>query len=142
MTDDAVDPQAESVRKLARAMLRTALLPGLLTVAIAATIAAVAIGSSGLTGALVGGAVAFASSLLTIVLMRLSAGMPPMVVMAVAMGGYLLKLVALLVVLVLLRDVESVHTMSLGLTMLATIFVWAGAEVVAFKRTQIPTLIV
>lgn len=142
MTDDAVDPQAESVRKLARAMLRTALLPGLLAVAVAAAIATVAVGSAGLSGALIGGVVAFASSLLTIVLMRWSAGLPAQVVMAVAMGGYLLKLLALLVVLVMLRDIESVHTMSLGLTMLATIFVWAGAEVVAFKRTPIPTLIV
>ncbi len=136
------NPHAESVRKLAGAMLRTAISPGLITVVAAAVIATVFAGTAGLLGALVGGAVAFASSLLTIVMMRESADLPVMMVMAIALGGYVFKILALLIVMILLRGVEGLHTMSLALTVLVTVMVWAGAELVAFKKTKIPTIVV
>lgn len=137
----AANPHAVSVRRLANAMLRTALVPGLVTVAAGAVIAGLMAGSAGVYGALVGGGIGFASSLLTIVLMRWSADLPVMIVMAVALGGYVLKLMVLLAVMILLGGVAWLHVMSLALTFLATILVWAGAEVAAFKRTKIPTLI-
>lgn len=135
------NPHAASVRRLAGAMARTALFPALATVAAGALIAGLLAGSAGVSGALVGGAVAFASSLLTLFLMRWSAPLPVMLVMAVALGGYLLKVVGLLVVMVLLGGVGALDVMSLALTFLATVLVWAGAEAVAFRRTRIPTLV-
>ncbi|GAB3276919.1 hypothetical protein [Parasphingorhabdus pacifica] len=135
------NPHAASVRALANAMLRTALVPGAVTVLLGVVIAAVMVGTPGAVGALVGGSVAFASSLVTIGLMRWTGGMNPMFVMAAALGGYVLKMVVLLVVMTLLRGIEGVHTEALAFTMLATIMVWAGAEVFAFKKTKIPTIV-
>ncbi len=140
--DKTENPHAESVRKLANAMLRTAIWPGLITVALAAAVATAVAGTAGLFGALVGGAVAFGSSLLTIVMMRQSADLPVMMVMSVALGGYVFKILALLIVMILLRGVDGLHVMSLALTVLAPVLVWAGAELVAFKKTKIPTIIV
>lgn len=131
----------DSVRLLATAMLRYGLPIGLAVIVVAAVIAVSVVGMPGLWGALVGGAIGLFLSLLTILLMRQSADFPPMVVMAVAMGGFVVKLVVLLLMVVALRDVTALHTYSLGLTLLASIIAWAAAEVVAFRRTQIPTLI-
>ncbi|PKW19785.1 hypothetical protein [Saccharopolyspora spinosa] len=135
------NPHAEIVRKLASAMLRTAVWPGVATVAVGAIVATVLVGVSGLIGALVGGVVAFASSLLTIWLMRFTGGMNPHFVMVAALGGYIGKMIVLLVVMTLLGGVDVIHRESLAFTMLATVMVWAGAEVVAFKRTKIPTIV-
>jgi hypothetical protein len=141
-TSSPANPHGESVRTLAAAMLRTAVIPGLVTVAVATGVAAVAAGSAGVAGALVGGGVAVASSLTTIALMRWSAHLPVMVVMTVALGGFVFKMLLLLVVMQVLRDVAALHGRSLALTFLATVLVWAAAEAVAFKRARIPTLIV
>ncbi|TWE30030.1 hypothetical protein [Prauserella muralis] len=135
------NPHAEQVLKLARAMWRTALVPSLAVVVIGAVAGALWVGSAGLFGALVGGAVAFASSLATLFMMRWSAGMHPMAVMAVALGGYVFKMLVIFGVMTLLRGVDALHTYALALTMMGVILVWAGAEMVAFKRTKIPTII-
>ncbi|MER5390869.1 hypothetical protein [Saccharopolyspora sp. NPDC002686] len=141
-TDEpTVNPHAETVRRLASAMLRTAVWPGVATVAVAAVVATALVGTPGLLGALVGGVVAFGSSLLTIWLMRFTGGMNPHFVMVAALGGYVGKMLVLLVVMTLLGGVEALHRESLAFTMLATVMVWAGAEVVAFKRTKIPTIV-
>ncbi|MDI2028709.1 hypothetical protein QFW96_08810 [Saccharopolyspora sp. TS4A08] len=138
---EPVNPHAEVVRRLASAMLRTAVWPGAATVVVGAIVATVLVGVPGLVGALIGGVVAFGSSLLTIWLMRFSGGMNPQFVMVVALGGYVGKMLVLLVVMTLLGGVDAIHRESLAFTMLATVMVWAGAEVVAFKRTRIPTII-
>lgn len=135
------NPHAETVRRLANAMLRTALVPGAVTVVLGAVVATALVGVTGLVGALIGGVVAFASSLLTIWLMRTTGGMNPMFVMVAALGGYIGKMIVLLVVMTLLGGIEAIHRESLAFTMLATILVWAGAEVVAFKKTKIPTIV-
>lgn len=136
-----VNPHAEVVRRLATEMLRTAVWPGLATVVIGAIVATVLIGVTGLVGALIGGVVAFGSSLLTIWLMRFSGGMNPQFVMVIALGGYVGKMLVLLVVMTLLGGIDAIHRESMAFTMLATVMVWAGAEVVAFKRAKIPTII-
>ncbi|RBM16565.1 hypothetical protein DI005_25080 [Prauserella sp. PE36] len=143
MTEQAEtrNKHAEQVTKLADAMLRTALWPAVGIVVIGAVVGLVWIGTAGLFGALVGGAVAFASSLATLFMMRKSAAMDPMAVMAVALGGYVFKMLVIFGVMTLLRGVDALHTLSLAITMMAVILVWAGAEMVAFKRTKVPTII-
>lgn len=140
---NAVDPKThgDSVRALAAAMLRYGLPTGVVVIVVGAVIAVIVVGMPGLWGALVGGAIGLFLSLLTILLMRQSADLPPMVVMAVAMGGFVVKMVVLLLMVVALKDVQVLHTYALGLTLLASIIAWAAAEVVAFRRTTIPTLI-
>lgn len=138
---EKTNPHAQQVLKLADAMLRTALWPAIAVVVVGAVVATVLVGTEGLLGALVGGVVAFASSLATLFMMRKSSAMEPMAVMAVALIGYVFKIVVIFGVMTLLRGVDALHTLSLALTMMAVILVWAGAEMVAFKRTKIPTII-
>jgi len=139
--NETQNPHAQSVLKLADAMFRGALWPGIATVVIGAVVATVWVGLPGLFGAVVGGVVAFASSLVTLWMMRKTAAMEPMAVMAVALGGYILKVLVLLGVMMLLRNVPGLHVKALAFTMLAVIVVWAAAEFLAFRRTKIPTII-
>lgn len=131
-----------SVRKLADAMLRTALWPGLATVVVGVALSAVFAGAAGAVGALIGGALAFASSLATLWLMRRTSALSPQVVMAAGIGGMLGKMILLLVVMIVLGEASWLHRESLAFTMLATVLVWAAMEAVAFRRTKIPTLII
>lgn len=140
-TVESANPHAAVVRKLADAMLRTAVWPGVATVVLGALLAAMWVGVPGFFGALVGGIAMSASSLLTIVLMRWTGGMDPMFVMAASLGGYFVKTGVLMMVMTMLGGVEALHTESLAFTMLATIMVWAGAEVAAFRRTKLPTIV-
>ncbi|RZQ60889.1 hypothetical protein [Amycolatopsis suaedae] len=141
MTDKHENPHAESVLKLAAAMQRYTLIVGPATVVVAAVVATIWVGTPGLLGALVGGVVALASALATIFMMRRSADMPVHFVMVVALGGYALKILVLFGVMAALRGVDVFHTYSLGITMLATILLTAAGEIVAFRKTKIPTII-
>lgn len=140
-TAEAPNPHAQQVLKLADAMRRQAVWPAIAAVVAGAIVATVWVGLSGLFGALVGGAVAFGSSLVTLWMMRKTAGMEPMAVMAVALGGYIFKMLVLLGVMVLLSGVAALHTYALAFTFLAVVLIWAAAEVVAFRRTKIPTIV-
>lgn len=141
MTEKTENPHAQSVLKLADAMYRGALWPGVATVVIGAVVSLIVVGLPGLFGAIVGGVIAFGSSLATLWMMRKTAAMDPMAVMAVALGGYIFKILVLLGVMTLLRNVGFLHSKALAFTMLAVILVWAAAEFVAFRRTKIPTII-
>jgi hypothetical protein len=135
-----VNPHARSVRMLSSAMLRTAVWPALATVLVAATVAGLLTGVPGLISALVGGTVVFVSALATIGLMRATSALHPVSVMGAALGGYVFKMVALLVVMTLLRGVDGIRVYPMAGTMLASILVWAGAEAYAFRTARIPTL--
>lgn len=139
---DTTDPHGASVRKLANAMLRTAVVPGALTVVLGMLVAALVAGTSGLVSAAIGGAVAFGSSLLTIWMMHAASRLPVKMEMAMVLGSYNIKVFLLLAVMMTLGGVEGIHRMSLALTMLASFVVWASAEAFAFKRAKIPTIIV
>jgi hypothetical protein len=132
----------EAVTRLANAMFRTALWPAVATVVIGVVVASVLFGVRGGVSALVGGLVAFASSLATWWLMRRTANLNPVMVMTGALGGFVGKMIILLLVLMVLREVTWLHTKSLAYTMLAVVIVWAVMDTVAFRRTKLPTLIV
>ena len=132
----------EAVTRLADAMLRYAIWPALVTMVIGIVVASVMFGARGGVAALVGGAVACASSLATWWLMRKTAALNPMMVMTGALGGFVGKMIILLLVLMVLREITWLHTKSLAFTMLAVVVVWAAMDTVAFRRTKLPTLIV
>jgi ATP synthase protein I len=132
---------ADSVRTLAAAMLRTGVVFSAVATLAALAVAAAAAGWPGVYGAAVGAAVGLVSSLLTIAMMWASAPLPVESLFGVVMGGYTVKIFALLVVAFPLRQVEAIHPMSLALTVLVVVVAWAAAEVVAFRRTRIPTII-
>jgi ATP synthase protein I len=133
---------AESVLRLADAMLRYALWPAIAVVVAGITVGTLVAGIEGTLGALVGGIVAFGSSFATLWLMRKTSALDPMLVMAAAIGGFIGKMLILLVVMMVLRDVSVLHTESLAFTMLGVVLVWAAMDAVAFRRTKIPTLII
>ena len=139
---DQPKTHGESVVRLADANLKHALWPGVGTVVVGIAASAVFAGLEGALGALVGGLVAFASSLATLWLMRKTSHLPPIMVMAAALGGFAGKMVLLLVVMTLVRPISWLHTESLAYTMLATVIVWAAMETVAFRKTKIPTLVI
>ncbi|MBM7776510.1 hypothetical protein JOD54_006714 [Actinokineospora baliensis] len=136
-----IDPHAKSLLTLANAMFRYALWPSLATIAVGAVVFALINGAPGLWGALVGGLLAAASSLLTLLLMRKTAHLGPHIGMAASLGGFVGKLLVLMLVMTALRGVDALHAESLGITMVAVVLVAAAAEAVAFRRTKLPTII-
>ncbi|MBE9375754.1 hypothetical protein IQ251_14970 [Saccharopolyspora sp. HNM0983] len=137
----APGPHAAVIRTLAAAMLRTAVLPVSLVVVLAAVVASLFAGVPGLLGAVIAGAASSAAALFTLWLMRLTAGMAPMFVMGASLGGYFVKMFALLLVMTAVGGVPAVHRESLAFTFLVTVLVWATAQAVAFRRTKIPTIV-
>jgi ATP synthase protein I len=135
------NPHAKSVLKLADAMLRATLVFGVATVVLALIVFTIVFGVHGLLGALAGGVVALASSLATIAVMRFCASLDPMMVMAIVLGSYVVKILILLGLMTLLRGVDALQPYALAITMLITFMVAAAGEMRAFKRTKIPTII-
>ena len=133
---------AETVTRLADAMLRYALWPSVATAVIGIVVCSVLYGAQGGVAALVGAVVAFGSSLATWVLMRKTAALNPTMVMTGALGGFIGKMIVLLLVLMVVREISWLHVKSLAYTMLAVVIVWAAMDTVAFRRTKLPTLIV
>lgn len=131
----------EIVHKLATAMFRGAIWWTVGTVAIAVVLAGVLVGGSGVLGALVGGAVGIVSSLATLLLMRQTAGISANMLLVAVLGGFAAKMIILLIALTALGGIEALHRNSLAFTLLATILVTATAEVFAFQRTKVPTII-
>ena len=139
---DLPKTHGEAVTRLADAMLRYAIWPAVATVVVGIVVSSVFNGVPGGVSALIGGIVAFGSSMATWWLMRKTAAMNPMMVMTGALGGFLGKMIILLLVLMVLREITWVHTESLAYTMLAVVIVWAAMDTVAFRRTKLPTLII
>jgi hypothetical protein len=135
------DTHGGVVLKLAAAMVRLQLWLVVPTLVVSVILATVLVGSTGLWGALTGAVIAVASSAFTLWLMRISAHQGPHLVMAAALGGFVGKMVILLVVLTLLRDVDALHPKALAFTMLAGVIAAAVADGLAFKRTKLPTII-
>ena len=129
------------VRRLAVAMLRGAIVPTVVTVLISVVVFTVLFGLHGALGALVGGVVVCASSLATLWLMTKTAALDVHFVMAAALGGFMFKMLVLLGVMVLLRDVTVLHPKAVAFTMVATILVAAAAEARASKKNRMPNII-
>ncbi|HWO69088.1 MAG TPA: hypothetical protein VNO31_54570 [Umezawaea sp.] len=129
------------VRGLAGAMFRGALIPTVVTVVLGVVVFGVLYGLPGALGALVGGLVIIASSLATLWLMHRTAALEVHFVMAAALGGFMLKMLVLLGVMILLRDVSYLHANSVAITMVATILVTAAMEARASKRSKTPNVI-
>jgi len=129
------------VRGLAGAMLRGALIPTVAAVVLGIVVFGVLYGVQGAVGALVGGLVVCASSLATLWLMHRTAALELHFVMAAALGGFMLKMLVLLGVMLLLRQVPFLDARSVAYTMIATILVAAAAEARASKKNRTPNVI-
>ncbi len=135
------NPHAKVVLQAANAMTKASLLFTPPVVLVCIVVFTILNGVTGLVGSVIGGVLAILSALATLGMMRFSAGMDPMFVMVIALGGYVFKILILFAALTLLRGVTWLHPMSLGITMIAAILVAAAVEFAAFRKTKIPTII-
>lgn len=142
LDDETRAAHAESVYTLADAMLRWGLRLSVPLALLTIGVATVTAGALGLVGSGFGVVLGFGSSLVTITMMRLAATRPPSALMGLALGGYAVKMTALLGVMLLLRDVGGFSRPALAFGMLVVVLAWAAAEIVAFKKTRIPTIVI
>jgi ATP synthase protein I len=110
---------------------------GALTAAAAAVMVALSAalaGVKGLYGALIGVAIVFVFFGLSVLVVGRAARISPAAMMAAAMITYLVKIVALAVVVSTLNGMTAFSDRALGFTALACILVWCAAQaVVAIK---------
>jgi hypothetical protein len=85
---------------------------------------------------LIGGAIAIVSSLATLLLMSKTASLDPMFVMVAALGGFMGKLLVLLLAVILLRNQSWLEPKALGITLVATVLVTSYLEARASKRSR------
>lgn len=133
LTRPVGDPQAP---------LRTAVKYGVLglvvlTVVGTAISAAVA-GTPGVWGALIGAAVGGGFILFTAVSVLVSARMPAATAGGVILGGWLLKMLLALVVLVVLKGRDFYSVWALAAMIIGSLFLVFGAELVGVLRTRVP----
>jgi ATP synthase protein I len=119
----------------ARVVRRSAALCSVVAVVMVAICAGV-VGTKGLYGALVGIGVVTAFFGLSVLAVGRAAKVSPMVMMTVAMVTYVVKIIAFMIVLVLLRNVTVFNARSLGLTAFVLIIAWCTAQVVIMMRTK------
>jgi ATP synthase protein I len=119
----------------ARVVRRSAAICSVVAVAMIAICAAVG-GTKGLYGALIATAVVTVFFGISVVAVSRAAKVSPMFMMAVAMATYVVKILAFLVVLAVLRHVTVFNPRSLGFTALVLILCWSGAQVVTMMRTK------
>ena len=104
--------------------------------AVMIAICAVVGGAKGLYGALIAVAIVAAFFGVSIIAVSRAAKVSPMVMMAVAMATYVIKILAFGVVLVLLRRVTVFNPHLLGLTAIVLILAWSAAQVITMMRTK------
>jgi ATP synthase protein I len=119
----------------ARVVRHSAALCGVVAVAMIAICAATA-GTKGLYGSLVGIGVVTAFFGISVLAVGRAAKVSPPFMMAVAMATYIVKILAFMIVLVLLRHVTVFNARSLGLTAVVLILAWSAAQVVTMMRTK------
>lgn len=135
------DTHAGVVQKYADAMLRGALPYGIGVAVLGVLVSTVLVGVPGLVGSLLGALIGLGSSVLTLVVMRRSAGVEPMTLMAVAMSTFIGKIILLFGLAQLLHGIPLVQPKAFALTMAAIVVVWTVAETFAFRRAKVPTII-
>ena len=133
--------QGEIVRGIASAMLRGSMLVMLAIVVGATVVAFAVVGPSGGWSALGGGAIALVLSLFTLMLITRTAEAAPQAVMFAALGGFLFKVILLVVVYALAGRIDGLHRESLAITMAAVFVVAAAAQSFAGSRVRMLTVV-
>jgi len=118
------------------AMLRGSLLPTLAVGVLAVVVAAFS-GAKPAWSAALGAGVVVVFFSLSLLVMRRTAHLEPTTVMAVVLASYTVKIVALGLVMVLLRDATWLSGTALALTIIVCTVVWLGFEMRAFTRLRV-----
>jgi len=119
----------------AHVVRRSAALCSVVAVAMIVICAAVD-GTKGLYGALIATAIVTVFFGISVVAINRAAKVSPMFMMAVAMATYVIKVLALLILLAVLRHVTAFNPRSLGVTALVLILSWSAAQVITMMRTK------
>lgn len=94
-------------------------------------------GMSGVWGVLLGAGIGGAFVLLTVISVLATAKTTPTTTGAVVMGGWLLKIVVLIAVLLLIRNLEFYNTMTFFITVVLALVVTLGAEVWGMSQSNL-----
>jgi ATP synthase protein I len=111
------------------------------SLALTSVVAAVAVvlcaafgGSKGAYGALIGVGVVTAFFAISIIVVGRAARVNPMAMMVAALGTFLGKIVAFMIVLALLRHSTAFNGKMLGFTALACILAWSASQVITSMK--------
>jgi ATP synthase protein I len=118
-----------------RVVRRSAALTAVVAAAMVGICAAVG-GAKGVYGALVGVGVVTVFFGISVLAVGKAAKVNPQVMMATAVGTYIVKIIAFMIVLVLLGKSTAFNGKMLGLTALVCILVWCGSQVVNTMRLK------
>jgi len=129
--------EAAQTRAQFSAMLRTALLPTLVTGAGAVVLAGLLGGGKAAWSAALGAALVIGFFSLSLLVMRQTAHLQPIAVMSVVLAVYTGKILALGLALVLLYDATWLDGQPLALAMIACTLVWLAFEMRAFTRLRV-----
>ncbi len=115
------------------------------SVALTSVVAAVAVvicatvgGSKGTYGALIGVGVVTIFFAISLLVVSRAAKVSPMAMMIAALGSFVGKIVAFMIVLAVLRHSHVYSFRDLGFTALACILAWSAAQVGVAMRLNIP----
>jgi ATP synthase protein I len=114
------------------------------SMALTSVVAAVAVvlcaalgGSKGAYGALIGVGVVTAFFAISIIVVGRAARVNPMAMMVAALGTFLGKMIAFLIVLALLRHSTAFNGKMLGFTALACILAWSASQVITSMKLNL-----
>lgn len=119
-----------------RAAARNGVLGLVVLAVVAAVVGGLAAGTPGVWGALLGAGVCGAFVLFTVAVVLGTAGSAPTTAAAVLMGTWLLKLVALIVTLAVLRRFDFYDSTTFGIVVIVGVVVLLGLETLAVVRTR------
>ena len=94
-------------------------------------------GLPGIWGVLVGAAIGGGFVLFTALSVLLTANTTPVNTMAVVLGGWLLKVIVLVMVLLVIRDMDFYDTVALFVTVMLALFATLGTEVWAVVTSRV-----
>ncbi|MDV2427954.1 hypothetical protein RAE06_03475 [Corynebacterium tuberculostearicum] len=94
-------------------------------------------GLPGIWGVLVGAAIGGGFVLFTALSVLLTANTTPANTMAVVLGGWLLKVIVLVMVLLVIRDMDFYDTVALFVTVMLALFATLGTEVWAVVTSRV-----
>jgi ATP synthase protein I len=113
------------------------------SMALTSVVAAVAVvlcaalgGSKGAYGALIGVGVVTAFFAISIIVVGRAARVNPMAMMVAALGTFLGKMIAFIIVLALLRHSTAFNGKMLGFTALACILAWSASQVITSMKLK------
>ncbi len=132
----ATEPTSGTAREQFSVMLRGAAIPTL-SVGAVGVLACLPFGVSAAVSAWVGALLVVGFFALSLVVMRNTAHRPPQTVMTLVLASYTAKLFALLMALIVLRNVDIISPRVLGVSTIVCAIVWLGCELRAFSKMRI-----